>query len=237
MFINYTITFILSRRFEKLEVIVVYWINPTGIDSDSKLFRNPSTLKSVVFVATPAEVFANQVGLFDVREGFNLTTFWCNLLKLYQINNLNKLTSVAWSVPEESRDQRLPINILHPDLQLGHLESYWEPERVLMRSVLDSPTKLKLISCFYNAPNFPNFCEHHPLLEVLKLGIGTGWYENLIDLNEDSWRTLSKLRILSLETALIRNIIFSKVRGYTLFVIVYSVSQSKKMYIGRDCHI
>jgi len=145
---------------------------------------------------------------FDVRESSNLTTFWSNLLQLHHCNHLNNLTSVAWTT-SETRNQPLPIDVLHPGLQLGHLESYWEPEPILMRSVLDSPTKLKLISCFYDSNNFQNFCENHPLLEVLKLGIdGIGWNnagnnQTRTVWNRDSWKNLSKLRSLSFRAALI----------------------------------
>lgn len=161
-------------------------------------------LKSLVFVAQPVGIFSNQVYQFiNFSMGCKLTTLWCYLFELNNSNiNLNNLTSVAW-ITSECRDQLLPINLLHPGLQLGHLESYWEPEPVLMRTVLDSPTKLKLINCYYDSNNFQNFCENHPLLEVLKLCIGRGW--NIGDQtptvwNEDSWKNFCKLRILSLKT-------------------------------------
>jgi len=174
---------------------------------------NPNILKSLVFVAEPlAEPNSiHQVSqFFDVREcGSNLTTFWCNFLELHHSNHLNNLASVAWSNPE-LRAQPLPISVLHPGLELGHLESYWEPEPVLMRSVLDSPSKLKLISCFYDSNNFQNFCENHPLLEVLKINY---WALTLIwdkskslkVWNTDSWKNLSRLKILSLKATLSGN--------------------------------
>jgi len=165
----------------------------------------------VVFVATRL-YDKRSLSFFDVREGSNLTTFWCNLLELHHSNHLNKLSSVAWAIRDlRRRDQLLPISVLHPGLELGHLESYWEPEPVLMRTVLDSPTKLKLINGFYDSKNFQNFCENHPLLEVLKLGYWRfGWtndYQNRAALNQDSWRNLSRLRILSLDSTLIGIII------------------------------
>jgi len=150
---------------------------------------------------------------FHVRESSNLTTFWCNVLQLHSNKNLNNLTSAAWAVPEV-RNPWIPIDILHPGLQLGHLESYWEPEPILMRTVLDSPTKLKLISCYYDSDNFQNFCENHPFLEVLKLDTWTG--PNIIGndrktqttWNTNSWENLSRLRILSFRPALIGNLLF-----------------------------
>ena len=177
-----------------------------------KLSRNPSKLKSVVFVAAqppPDELNNNyRVSRFlDLREGPNLTTFWCNVLELHNSNHLNKLTSVAWATPG-ARNQTLPIHLLHPDLQLGHLESYWEPEPVLMRSVLDSPTKLKLISCFYDSNHFTNFCENHTQLQVLKLCTWTPTFRDDITQspnvwNKDSWKNLSRLKVLSLPSSLI----------------------------------
>ncbi len=220
-----------------MEETVVYWINQKEIHSDSILSRHPGLLKSVVFVATPLNDNQQLYPFFDVRESTNLTTFWCNLLQLHHCNHLNKLTSVAWAVLER-RNQQLPINLLHPGLQLGHLESYWEPEPILMGTVLDSPTKLKLISCFYDSKNFQNFCENHPLLEVLKLGIGIDWNwenPNRTGLNSDSWRNISKLRILSLEAALIGNLsTFIKDVCCLISNFLKFWFQSK---ISRDCHI
>jgi len=183
-------------------------MNREKINSNSILSRHPSILKSVVIVVSRLYSL-NPFSFFDVREGSNLTTFWCKLLELHHSNHLNKLTSVAWDIRDRDfriRDQLLPIQLLLPGLQLGHLESYWEPEPVLMRTVLDSPTKLKLISCYFDSNNFQNFCEYHPLLEVLKLRYWSeGWKKDIQNpsaLNQDSWRNLSRLRILSLDSAL-----------------------------------
>jgi len=190
---------------------VVFHADVTDVDvnsSSGKLSRNPNILKSVVFVARPTEVLINpKVSQFsDVRESSNLATFWCNLLELHNSNNLNNLTSAAWTNPEY-RYPSLPISVLHPGLQLGHLDSYWEPEPALIRSVLDSPTKLKLISCYYDndSDNFLNFCENHPLLEVLKLSTWAGYGAGIKQSawNNDSWKNLSRLKILSLGAELI----------------------------------
>jgi len=145
----------------------------------------------------------------DIRESSNLTTFWCNLLDLHNSNNLNNLTSVAWATLQFKFPQ-LPISVRHPGLQLCHLESYWEPEPILMPTILDSPTQLKLISCYYDnhSDNFLNFCENHPLLEVLKLSTwaGYGFGIKRAAWNKDSWKNLSRLKILSLGAELIGKI-------------------------------
>jgi len=190
---------------EEIVVCKACSINPMEMNADHKLSRNPSRLKSLVFVATPTKLHANRVyRFFDVEDSSNLTTFWCNLLQLHDNSNLPyNLTSVAWTAPYWDNQQQLP------GPQLGHLESYWEPNLVLMKSVLDSPTKLKLINCFYDPDNFLNFCENHPLLEVLKLvELDLGWEicnKSRTVWNSDSWKNLSRLRILSVEAALIRN--------------------------------
>jgi len=190
------------------------WISRAELHYNFKLsYSDPIILKSLVFVSEPlAEPNTNhQVSTFyEVREdGSNLTTFWCNFLQLHNSENLNNLTSVAWNTPE-LRNQPLPISVLHPGLQLGHLESYWEPEPILMRSVLNSPTKLKLISAFYDSNNFQNFCENHPQLQVLKLNSWTltspsDKSQSPKVWNQDSWKNLSRLRILSLNSTLISN--------------------------------
>ncbi len=194
-----------------MEEIVVCkaWVANAEMNDSFKLnYSNPSILKSLIFLAEPLlgepKMIGHQVSrFFDVREdGSNLTTLWCNFLELHNSPNVNNLTSVAWDTPEFQL-RPPPISILHPGLQLGHLESYWEPEPILMGSVLDSPTKLKLISCFYRSENFQNFSENHPLLEVLKLCFRWAW--NVNDQiravgNEDSWKNLSKLRIISLKS-------------------------------------
>ena len=201
------------RSCENVEEITVCKLRLSGLDrlNSRTLFHNPNILKSVVFVAEPTGVIVDRhqapFQFSDVIEGSNLTIFWCNLLRL-QNSNMNNLTSMALPL---IRDQvSLPLNVLHPGLRLGHLESYWEPAPILMKSVLNSPTKLKLISCFYsNDHDFNHFCQNHLLVEVLKLGI---WINRMINnrrdpamWNMDPWKYLARLRILSLQTVLISN--------------------------------
>jgi len=173
------------------------------------LFRNPNILKGVVLIAEPFFVFVERLEppcqFYDIIEGSNLTTFWCNLL-LLRDNNRNNLNSLGLAAIGDQIWNELPLNVLQPGLRLGQLESYWEPGHVLMRSVVKSPTKLKLISCFYNHENFQNFCENHPLLEVLKLGHGSNKYPSTIWDNRESWKNLARLRILSLDPTWISKI-------------------------------
>ena len=162
-------------------------------------------------MAEPGVLVVNQLRarFFDVIEGSNLETFWCNLLQLQNSTNLNNLTSMALTLTKNQVTYPYTLlGILHPGLQLGRLESYWDPGPVLMSSILDSPTQLKLISCFYNHETFKNFCQNHPLLEVLKLGIWFGFssQEDSRIWNADSWKNLARLRILSLQSSLISNI-------------------------------
>jgi len=109
-----------------LKEIIVSKVSPQMHSIYRQQFKLPH-LKSLVFVVQPVGEYSNQVYQFiNFSEGCKLTTLWCNLFELnFNSNiNLNNLTSVAWITPEW-RDQLLPIYLLHPGLQLGHLESYW----------------------------------------------------------------------------------------------------------------
>lgn len=149
----------------------------SGMDelNSNTLFRNTNILKSVVFVVEPGKGFFNRreasFQFSEVIEGSNLSTFWCNLLQL-ENSNLSHLSSMAITLMHNQVS--LPLHVLHPGLQLGLLESYvvnYESAPILMNTVFKSQTQS---CCFYNHENFQNFCQNHPLLEVVKLGIGTG---------------------------------------------------------------
>jgi len=106
------------------------WVSfDDDIDKIPKRTKRYPRLKSLVFLASPAKVLHEQYPFYDVREDCKLSTLWTNVLGINCPEFKNcQLKSLSWN-SSDKEDQ------IHPGIRLDHLESYWEPKPILMKSV------------------------------------------------------------------------------------------------------
>ena len=192
------------------------WI-PHGekaVDFQRRRKRSYPRLKSLIFVAVPTGFSHERFQFYDVREDCKLTTLWSNILDINcsELKNC-ELRSLSWNSPKIDGE-------IHPGIHLEALESFWEPKPILMKSI-KAPTKLKLLQCYFDpevvylslfhlhlnnlfdlVKNFQNFCRFCPLIEVLKLDTHDERASPLV-WNNESWKNLSRLRVLSMQATLI----------------------------------
>lgn len=218
IFINLKVSIFTSSSFsycDNLEEIVV---SRACISFDEEIGKKPydfprrrkklyPRLKSLIFLAVPTSDSFQEFPFYDVREDCELTTLWTNALRFNcpELKNC-KMSSLSWKFSSKEVE-------LHPGICVDNLESYWEPESFLMRSI-KAPTKLKLVHCLFDPEvvdfnhifitshfinyfllflqNFQDFCLFSPLIEVLKLE--SHYKASPLVWNKESWKKLARLR-------------------------------------------
>lgn len=180
-------------------------------------------LKSLIFVVEPTLYSYPLFQFYDVQENSQLMTLWSNILGINCPDNLenSQLRSLSWNLRWDGK----------PTIHLDNLESIWQSfSRLRWILNINAPTKLKLVRCGYDGEvmmhvqtylnifkifkifnflfyvqHFQDFCRYCPLIEVLGLD-GAFYKASPLHWNDESWKHLPKLRILSVAASLIGSI-------------------------------